>query len=81
MAPANDHLRPLADDIPAEPDPRAAGELEADSGRFGGGTGESGDEARRFEEDEGGARPPGERPEPAEPVGHHGRSGDGVRAG
>ena len=34
---ATSHLRPLADDVAPEPDPRSAGELEAEAGRFGDG--------------------------------------------
>ena len=40
---AGDHrLRPLADDVPPEPDPRPPGELEAEPGRFRNGGGEPG---------------------------------------
>jgi hypothetical protein len=30
----DDHLRLLSDDVPAEPDPRPAGQLQADAGRL-----------------------------------------------
>jgi hypothetical protein len=39
------HLGPLADDVAPEPDPRPAGELEAEARRFGDGRGEAGAQA------------------------------------
>ena len=39
--PGNRHLRLLADDVASEPDPRSAGELEAEAGRLGDGRGEA----------------------------------------
>jgi hypothetical protein len=67
----HDHLRPLADDVPAEPDPRAAGQLEPDPGRLADRAGEGRGQSRRLEDDEADARPPGEGRQPArQPLGH-----------
>ena len=74
----DERLRPLADDVASEPDPRPPGELEAEAGRLGDGGREATGEARRFEDDEERLRPPGERRQPAEPVGDPGRA---VRGG
>ena len=65
-------LRPLADDVAPEPDPRPPGELEADAGRLGDGGGQAAGETRWFEHDEQRLRPPGERRQPAQPVGDPG---------
>ncbi len=70
----DERLRPLSDDVAPEPDPRPPGELEADPGRLGDGGGEAAGQARRFEDDEERLRPPGERGQPAEPVGDPRRS-------
>jgi len=68
VVPGDHHLCPLAHDVPPEPDPRSTGELEAQPGRFGDRLPEGGRAAGRLEEDEEGARPPGERGEPVETV-------------
>ena len=68
----DDHLRSLADHVPAEPEPRSSGELEAHAGRLADRTGDRGDEPLRFEHDEADPGPPGERREPAEAVGDAG---------
>ncbi|HEY8819253.1 MAG TPA: hypothetical protein VIM25_10600, partial [Candidatus Limnocylindrales bacterium] len=56
---SDQRLRPLADDVAPEPDPRASGELESDAGRLGDGGGQAAGRlagatpaARRFEHDE-----------------------------
>lgn len=89
----DDHLRSLADDVPPEPDPRSAGELEANPGRLAHGCRQPmlgtrsldsrarGGLRRRLEDHERDARPPGERREPAESIAES-RSrdaGDGIR--
>jgi hypothetical protein len=66
----DDHLRSLADDVAPEAQPRSASELEPDPGGLSDGRGDRRDEARGLEDDEADARPPGERREPAEAVGH-----------
>jgi hypothetical protein len=65
-------LRPLADDVAPEPDPRSPGELETDAGRFGDGGRQGPVDARWLEDDEQRLRATGERRQPAEPVGDPG---------
>ena len=65
-------LRPLADDVASEPDPRPPGELEAEAGRLGDGGRQAAGQARWLEHDEERLRAPGERRQPAEPVGDPG---------
>ena len=74
------HLRPLADDVAPEPDPRSAGELEAEARRFGDGGGEAGRQARWLEGDEERLRAAGQRGEPAEAIGDVGGGRAGIRA-
>ena len=74
------HLRLLADDVASEPDPRPAGELEAQAGRFRDGGRESGGEAGRLEGDEQRLRPTGEGREAAQPIGDLRGGRAGVRA-
>ncbi len=62
------HLRPLADDVPPEPDPRPPDELEVESRRLGERACQVPRQARRLEEDEEGPGPPGECREPMDPV-------------
>jgi hypothetical protein len=64
----HDHLRPLAHDVPAQPDPRSPGELEANPRCLPDGTGQAHGQARRLEDREGDAGPPGERRQPAQSV-------------
>ena len=75
------HLRSLADHVPAEPDPRPAGQLEPDAGRLADRTGESARAGgvRRLEHDEADPGPPGQRRQPAESIGE-GTPEDRVRA-
>ena len=65
------HLRSLADHVPAEPDPRPAGQLEPDARRLADGAGESArpGRVRRLEHDEADPGPPSQRRKPAESVG------------
>ena len=62
-------LRLLADDIAAQPDPRPADELEAETGCLGDGGGEAARELRWLESDEQRLRAPSERAQAAEAVG------------
>ena len=66
--PGDDHLRPLADDIPTEPDPGPSGELEAEPGRLRDRARDRSRQARRLEDDEQDVRPTGERGEPTESI-------------
>ena len=74
------HLRPLADDVAPEPDPRPAGELEAEARRFRDGRGEAGRKPRWLEGDEERLRATGQGGEPAEAIGHAGGGRAGIRA-
>lgn len=67
--PGDDHLRPLADDIPPEPDPRPADELEPETGRLAERLAEARREVGRLEDDEHRPGPAGERGESLEPLG------------
>jgi hypothetical protein len=79
----DDHLRSLADDVPAEPDPRSTGELEPDAGRLTNGGGQppgpaarrsahirpAVDRARGLEHDEGDPCPPRQGRQAPESIG------------
>jgi hypothetical protein len=65
----DDHLRPLADDVPPETDPRPAGQLEADPGRLADGGRHARGEARRLEDHERDPGPASEGGEPTEAIG------------
>lgn len=67
--PGDGHLHPLADDIATEPDPRPPGDLQAEAGHLGEGSHQAARQPRRLEDDEEHIGPPGDRREPAEPVG------------
>ena len=71
--PADEHLGPLPDDIPAEPDPRAPGELQPKCRGRGDRGRQLPAETRRLEDDEQDAGPPGERRESFEAVAQAGR--------
>jgi hypothetical protein len=71
--PADDHLGPLADHVPAEPDPRSTGELQAEGRGRGDSSSQLPPEARRLEDDEQDAGPPGERGEALEAIRQAGR--------
>jgi hypothetical protein len=79
--PGNHHLGPLADDVAAEPDPGASGELEPEPDRFGEGAGDARGETGRLEDDEEAARATGERGKPMETIRDGGGAGRSVRAG
>ena len=66
--PADEHLGPLPDHVPAEPDPRAPGKLQAERRGRGDRGRQLPPEARRLEDDEQDAGPPGERRESFEAV-------------
>ena len=68
----DDHLRSLADDVPAEPDPRSTGELEPDPGRLADGRCQTARRCRgtwRLEHDEGDPGTACERGQPPESIG------------
>ena len=62
-------LRPLADDVAPEPDPRASRELEPESARLGDRAGHGAGEAGRLEDDEERLGSSGEGGQPTQPVG------------
>ena len=64
----DERLRPLADDVASEPDPRSAGELETEAGRLGDGGRQAAGQARWLEHDHERLRPTGEGRQTAEPV-------------
>jgi hypothetical protein len=80
-AAGDERLGPLADHVPAEPDPAAALELEAQPGRFGDGGRETGDQPGWLEGDEERFGPPGETRQATQPLGDPGRRGARVRTG
>ena len=65
----HERLGTLADDIAAQADPRPAGQLEPDAGRFGDRGREAAGEPGRIEDEEQGLRAPGERGESVESIG------------
>ena len=72
---ANDQrLRPLADDVTSEPDPRPSRQLEPKAARSGDGAGHRPRQPGWLEDDEERLRPTGERRQPPEPVGDRPRS-------
>jgi hypothetical protein len=75
--PGDGHFGLLADDVAPEPDPRPAGELEAEAGRFRDGRGEAGGQPGWLEGDEQRLGAAGEGREATEPV----RDAGGGRAG
>jgi len=70
---ADDHLGPLADHVPAEPDPRSTGELEAERRGCGDRGGQLSPEPRWLEDDQQDAGPPGKRRQSFEAVGQAGQ--------
>ncbi len=64
----DDHLGLLTDDVAAQPQPGATGQLEAEPDRFPERAGHRLGQARRLEDDEERARETRERREPMEPV-------------
>lgn len=64
----DDHLGPLADDIPAEADPGPSSKFQAKTGRLGDGGRDPAGQPRRLEDHEQDVRPAGERSEPSEPI-------------
>ncbi len=65
----DERLGALSDDIAAQADPRPAGQLEPDAGRFGDRGREAAGESGRIEDEEQGLRAPGERGESMESIG------------
>lgn len=68
-ASGDDHLRPLAGDIPSEPDPCPTDEIELESGRLAERLAEARWEVGRLEDDERRRGPAGERGESLESLG------------
>ena len=64
----DDHLRSLADHVPAEPDPRSPSQLEPDAGRLADGGRQAASDARRLQHHERDAGPTGERRQPSESI-------------
>jgi hypothetical protein len=64
------HDAPLADDIPAQPDPARPAQLQAQPARLLNGRGEGAAQLHGLHHDEHRPGPPGERREPAQPVTH-----------
>ena len=79
-APGDERLGPLADDVPAEPDPGPPHELQPEAGRFRDRGRQPGRQPRRLEDDEERLGPAGEPGQATHPLGHLGRRGAGVRA-
>ena len=79
-AAGDERLGSLADDVPAEPDPRPSRELEAQSRGFGHRGGEPGDQPRGLEGDEERLGPAGEAGQPTQPLGDLGRGRARVRS-
>jgi hypothetical protein len=73
------HRCPLADDVAPEPNPRSAGELEAEPGRFGDGRHETGGQAGWLEGDEERFRAASKPGEAAKTIRDASRGGAGVR--
>jgi len=71
--PADEHLGPLPDHVPAEPDPRATGKLQPERRGRGDRGRQLPAESRWLEDDEQDAGPPGERRESFETVAQAGR--------
>ena len=67
--PGDRHLRPLADDIPAEPDPVASAELEAERGGLGDGPGKDRAKTGWLEDHETGLCPSSECGETSQAIG------------
>ena len=68
VVPGDHHLRPLADDVAAEPDPRPTRELQAEPHRFTDRAGDARRERRRLQDHEETARPTRERRQPMQPI-------------
>ena len=79
-AAGHERLRPLADDVPSEPDPAAPLELQPQPGRFGDGGREPGRQARRLEGHEQRLRPASEAGQPPEPFSGLGRGRADIRS-
>lgn len=71
--PGDDHLRPLADDVPAEPDPRPLGQLQPEPRRLGDRARDRAGQTGRLEDDEEDRGSAGQRRQPAQPVRDRGR--------
>jgi hypothetical protein len=66
---SDDHLRPLADDVPTEAKPVATPELESEGGRVGDRAGEGRAGSGRLEDDQARVRSAGEGSQPSQSIG------------
>jgi len=80
-AAGHERLGPLADDVPAEPDPRPPRQLQPQAGRFGDCGREPEGQPGWLEGDEKGLRPPSEPGQATQPLGDLGGSRPHVRVG
>ena len=71
--PRHADLRPLADYVPSQPDPRPPAQLQPQRGDLGESAGQSGGKARRLQDDQLNARSPGQRGQPTESLRQSGR--------
>ena len=71
------HRRPLADDVPAEADPRLPGKLQPEAGGVANDPGQAGLQPGWFDDRQEGARPAGEGRQPAQPLPSAGWPGPG----
>ena len=77
MAPGHQHLRPLANDITAQANPRPAYQLQAEPDRFPERAGNAPRQAGRLQHDKKAASPTGKRSKAMDPVCHVRRPGTG----
>jgi hypothetical protein len=78
--PGDHHLRPLADDVAAQADPRSSGELQPEARRLGERAGHRPGQLRRLQENEQGLRPAGESGQAMQPVRRAGTTTAGTRS-
>jgi hypothetical protein len=78
-ASGDERLRPLADDVPTEPDPAPPRELQPEPGRFGNRARQAAGQPGWLDGHEEGLRPPGEGGQAPEPIGDLRRRRAGIR--
>jgi hypothetical protein len=77
MIPGNNHLRPLSDDVTAQPNPRPTDQFQPEPDRLAQRAGDALGQARWLEHDEEAAGPTSERGETMEAIRHSGRPSAG----
>jgi hypothetical protein len=77
--PRHEDLRPLADHVTPQPDPRPPAQLQSQRGDLGEGTGQGGGKARRLQDDQLNACSPGQRSQPAESLCQSGRDSSSIQ--